>query len=742
MGRKERRSSAGAVNRRNSNIKGSGKPKRKKSNREKKMNTIFFGFIAAIVIIIIASQFGTKVKDVEIRVNYNKNVKTLVQIFWLDAQKNTSEKNSVSKNIDSDHVDMKVKESVVTDAAYFRLDCLDNYKKDVAIEDISIYVNGICVTKMTGAEIYDAHGFFRDVDLEKKDDTIILKSPGDDCQFHFRNEFNYSREVLNKKVAERRAVVIIVLFIVLAIVYLILFKYKKEVVYNLRALGTKINNMYLEKMKVKHKVLYGVAIFIVVLSTVLLVTSNFLYDKFSNISIGEILFHLKVPMTGTSDSMVEEYFRFGAVSFIIMGASLIIAIILFAIFKIIRNNALTVYTSLSASCIYLLVVILIFNSNFKVFAYLAKQFDKSTFIEDNYVLAEETELTFPEKKRNLIYIFLESMESTFISKDEGGYWKQTVIPELAELAKENINFSENDKIGGSYSTNGATWTVAGMVSQTSGTPLLIPIGGNSYNSPDVQFLPGVTSIGDILKEQGYNQEIVVGSDIAFGGRKLYFGQHGDFDMFDYNLAIKEGKIPKDYKVWWGYEDKKLFKFAKEELEEISKKDEPFNFTMLTVDTHFPSGYLCEDCKNEYGTQYENVYACSSRQVGEFVEWIQKQDFYENTTIVISGDHPTMDSRYIQQNYDLDKPRPIYNCVINPAEGLDGSNSKNRLFTTLDLFPTTLASIGVKIEGERLGLGTNLFSGEETLAEKYGYDKIDEEFDKKSVFYDKKLLGEK
>ena len=43
----------------------------------------------------------------------------------------------------------------------------------------------------------------------------------------------------------------------------------------------------------------------------------------------------------------------------------------------------------------------------------------------------------------------------------------------------------------------------------------------------------------------------------------------------------------------GYEDQKLFENAKEKLSEIGIKDEPFNFTMLTVDTHFEDGYVCE-----------------------------------------------------------------------------------------------------------------------------------------------------
>jgi phosphoglycerol transferase len=51
-----------------------------------------------------------------------------------------------------------------------------------------------------------------------------------------------------------------------------------------------------------------------------------------------------------------------------------------------------------------------------------------------------------------------------------------------------------------------------------------------------------------------------------------------------------------------------------------------------------------------------------------------------------------------------------------------------------MFPTTLAALGATIEGDRLGLGTNLFSDKETLTEKYGYDKLEEELSKTSDFY--------
>ena len=56
-------------------------------------------------------------------------------------------------------------------------------------------------------------------------------------------------------------------------------------------------------------------------------------------------------------------------------------------------------------------------------------------------------------------------------------------------------------------------------------------------------------------------------------------------------------------VWWGYEDLKLFDYAEEELLKIAKKDEPFNFTLLTADSHFTDGYMDEGCNIKFDNKY-------------------------------------------------------------------------------------------------------------------------------------------
>lgn len=374
--------------------------------------------------------------------------------------------------------------------------------------------------------------------------------------------------------------------------------------------------------------------------------------------------------------------------------------------------------------------------------YLVSQKEESHFIEQNYVDPRTTKITFPDKKRNLIYIYLESMESTFASKGDGGGLDFNCIPELTTLAEENTNFSNSDKLGGGYPAYGGTWTMAGIFSQTSGIPIK-----NSEQTDDVNatlaeqssFSSQARNLEDILADEGYNQCFMIGSDATFGGRRAYFESHGKgkTEICDYNTAKENGQIPEDYYVWWGYEDQKLFANAQEKLTELSSKDEPFNFTMLTVDTHFEDGYVCEQCQNEFGdNQYANVMACSSRQVDAFVKWIQQQPFYENTTIVISGDHLTMDSDFCN-DVSEDYERSVYNVFINLPEGLDTSFEKthNREFATLDMFPTTLAAMGVTIEGDRLALGVNLFSDEQTLTEQYGRKGLDKELMKKSKFYD-------
>ncbi len=358
------------------------------------------------------------------------------------------------------------------------------------------------------------------------------------------------------------------------------------------------------------------------------------------------------------------------------------------------------------------------------------------FIESYYVDPSQVQIDFPEEKRNLVYIYLESMEMTFAEKEIGGAFDVSVIPRLAALSEENENFSgsygEGSLLDGGYSYNGGTWTMGAIFSQTSGLPLQTgSIGQNDMDTQSV-FYPSITSMGDILNEAGYRQIFMCGSYAGFGGRQLYFKGHGNYEIRDIGWAKSTKRLPGGYYVWWGFEDCKLFEYAKETLTELGEGDEPFNFTVLTVDTHRPGGYRCELCGNEFPDRYSNVYMCSDKQVSEFVEWIKQQDFYENTTIVIVGDHPTMDTEFCR-NIEKDYVRRVYTCIINSP--VSPVRETYRSYSTLDMFPTTITALGAYIHGGRLGLGTSLYTNQRTLTEELGYTTVHSSLARFSSFLD-------
>ena len=473
------------------------------------------------------------------------------------------------------------------------------------------------------------------------------------------------------------------------------------------------------------------AVLLAVLATVITCSLRWMFDTWSNLTMDELIYHLTSPLDGTNDAMIREYIDTCIVPAVIV---LLFLLVLFAALRKKKRSYIVMAGAIVLSVSVGALSVRGAWQDLDVGNYVADRGTYSTFIDDNYVSPSDVELTFPQEKRNLIYIFLESMETTYADTQSGGAFDRNVIPELTQIAQENEDFSgETADLNGGYSMPGTTWTIGAMFAQTSGLPLSVSIDGNSMDT-QTSFFAGAVTLGDILESQGYSQTLLIGSDAAFGGRELYFTEHGNYEMMDYKYAVQNGLIPEDYHVWWGYEDEKLFEFARQKVTELAAQPEPFNLTMLTVDTHFEDGYVCERCPQLYGDdQYSNVMRCSSRQVSAFVQWLQQQDFYENTTIILCGDHPTMDSDYCE-DIDSGYTRKTYTAYINAAAQKETETRRD--FTTFDQFPTTLATLGVQIEGNRLGLGTNLFSSEPTLTERFGRETEERELKKNSQLIEK------
>ncbi len=486
-----------------------------------------------------------------------------------------------------------------------------------------------------------------------------------------------------------------------------------------------------KKMPRKWKVIHVICLLLVSFAAIAALLSSWVLRTWQNLTMDELMYQLSAPTEGTGGGIIE--------SAIIQAGIPSAAIIIFfwQLFRHTRRKGF--YKKLLIICLVSSVAVLSITDVYvwnilAIGDYLNYQTHPSTFIEDNYVDPDSVSITFPQKKRNLVFIYLESMEVTYSDLADGGGFEDDVIPELTQIAESNEDFSGSQSIlNGAYALPYTTFTMGAMFGMTSGLPLKNNLENNDMITQS-KFFANTTCLGDILENEGYHNVFMLGSNASFGGRRLYFEEHGNYDIIDYNYALNTGMIPKGYKVWWGFEDSKLFSFAQDELTALSQVDEPFALTLLTVDTHFENGYAEPGIPTPFGdNQYANVMAYSSYQVSQFLSWMQEQPWYDNTTVIICGDHPTMDSDFCD-DVDSSYQRRAYVAYINSAVSAD--HTEYRTYSTLDAFPTTLAALGATIEGDRLGLGTNLFSDTPTLLEEYGLKDVTEQIERKSTFMEK------
>ena len=497
-----------------------------------------------------------------------------------------------------------------------------------------------------------------------------------------------------------------------------------------------------KKKKPIKKIVLTVVFGLIFVLAVALISISVWYKNNYFMEFAALLEVLAGPIEGTGANMINDIcwaiIPYSVAALVIYVAAAIVIgreLIKFKkpnVYKFVRVGG-----SILCSCT--LIFSLIFTVfSFKMLSFLQTIGDKTTIYEEKYVDPADVAITANGETKNIIYIYMESMETTHASVEAGGMLDTNYIPNLTALALANTNFSQHSdssKLGGFYALAGSSWTIAGILSSTGGIPYAFQVGNNGMDKAN-SFAPLLTTFGDVLEEKGYHNYFLCGSDAVFGGRESYFTTHGSYTIYDLYTARADGSIPANYHDgWWGYEDHYLYEIAKEKITEAASKDEPFNFTMLTVDTHPKKGHGCKLCGDEDVT--ENVLPCADTQILNFVNWCKEQSFYEDTVIVIVGDHLRSDNSLVEDIEYHD--RRVYNCIINsdtvPAEGA----TLNRSWCTFDLFPTVLAAMNFNIEGNRLGLGVNMYSGEKTLIEEMGFDEFDYEMHCSSDFYTKRWI---
>lgn len=428
---------------------------------------------------------------------------------------------------------------------------------------------------------------------------------------------------------------------------------------------------------------------ITIFNTIAILLHNIGY-YFNGVGLDEsLIYHLVMGIEGAG---VSEYIDLILQCLLIFSATCIIA------FLAKRLRKLKSFTKLKY--IKTLAILLMLSSiGLNPSRYFATSFYRQVITSTNSTKKIKTELTAKierkDKVKNLIYIYLESLERTYF--DEKLF--PGMLKGLKEIEKDSVSFSNL------HQSSFTGWTIAGMVGSQCGIPLFTPSGGNDLISFE-NFLPGAKCLGDILDSYNYDLTYVGGASLDFAGKGHFYKSHGFRNIKGRNELIGTIK-DKKYINSWGLYDDSLILAIERELNNLSKNDKPYGLFSLTLDTHHPNGHLSESCKNipvpaiAKNNPILLSVNCSDFLISRFIKKINENPKFNETVIVIASDHLAMknSASFILKNGHRRNLLMILNSG-HPPKIIDTFGS------TLDIGTTILDLIGFT---GKIGLGENLLS---------------------------------
>ncbi len=442
----------------------------------------------------------------------------------------------------------------------------------------------------------------------------------------------------------------------------------------------------------------------------LLMTGIWVKRKFGEVSFEQVIYHLQFGAEGVLEadtSLVRSFIRN---CFIL---PTLLALFIYSFEKFILSTeqlglkqVLTKFTSAIKNVFIIIqkMLVVIFRTKFPIiFVLLSSSFflskiafwtyitsrSESNFIATNYVTPRN--ITYPANKKNLVLIYVESLENTYSNKEIFG---EDLLKSLNDKTKQAITFKDFKQ------TTGTGWTIAGIVSSQCGIPLksIIVSDGNSLGESIKKFLPNAICLGDILKKAGYKNIYIGGDDLSFSGKGKFFQQHGYSETYG-----KKEWQDLGYRRFndWGLFDDELFAYAKNRIIQLENSKKPYNITITTIDTHHPSGHISPTCKKQGVTEFTGIVKCTSDIVADFIDFMSKKGYLKNTNVIILGDHLAMKNT-VYDNLLSEKNRRVFNRIITTTP-----LQKNRDdIYHFSMFPTILYSLGFKFEKNRLGLGAS------------------------------------
>jgi lipoteichoic acid synthase len=231
------------------------------------------------------------------------------------------------------------------------------------------------------------------------------------------------------------------------------------------------------------------------------------------------------------------------------------------------------------------------------------------------------------KGKNLIVIQVEALQQFAINRVYNG---QEVTPNLNKLIKNNIyfkNFYYQARSGNTADAEFLTNTSLYSLQHMGGIPY-VNYANNKY-----------PSLAKTLKNQGYSTYAFHGYKGSFWNRATVYKSLG-FDKFTNSKDFSKNK-----NFGLGINDIDFFKESLSKLEKMSKNNKPFFSFFVTLSSHYPFDNFNKNypfnIKGLEGTSVGKFFMAANyedKAIGNFINALKKNGMYDNSLIVIYGDH--------------------------------------------------------------------------------------------------------
>ena len=317
------------------------------------------------------------------------------------------------------------------------------------------------------------------------------------------------------------------------------------------------------------------------------------------------------------------------------------------------------------------------------------------------------------KNKNIIVFQVEAFQNLCIGRSLFG---QEITPNLNKLIKENYYF----KNGISQIAEGNTSDAEFMLN-TSIYPTLGKSPFKEYTNKDY------TSLPKLLKENGYYTATFHTNEASFWNRENMYPALGFDKFYDRNF------FGTDEFHFFGSSDHILYTKAIEELKKFKDTRKPFYANFITLSSH--AFFRNKPFMNviEFGGNYDKAIVgrylaainYTDRQLGLFMDTLKKEGLYDNSIILIYGDHFALTEANMKEEYSAENKKMIETLLGRSYDSLDylnipvilklpqsNGNEKQALIPPqtfempagqIDFMPTILNLAGIKnIKGTMFG----------------------------------------